>query len=171
MVNSQQQIVKTGYLYSGTVSISFTATGGCRLFCFCPPAVLSCYSFVIPHAEVDNGLSWPKPQCTWMSWLLARHSTCMHRPGSRFGKVDLSRLGPTKSSRVESDSSAAAAGFHERNRFYVKSTFQKIVTKILRTRSRTRRHTYLTTYYFNFQWNLDGNFCLVYIVIRLITVG
>ena len=54
--------VKTGYLYSGTVSL--TATGGCRLFCSALPVRSAIAATHLSSPEVGNGLSWLKPQCT-----------------------------------------------------------------------------------------------------------
>ena len=70
--------IKTGYLYSGTVS--FTATGGCRLFCSAL-SVLRCLAAThLSSPDVVNGPSWPKPQCTCNAMgILARYSTAPKR--------------------------------------------------------------------------------------------
>ena len=64
--------IKTGYLYSGTVS--FTATGGYRLFCSVLP---------VRHLQ-----SWPKPQCTcnmqYLGTSQARNSTNKEVPCSNY---------------------------------------------------------------------------------------
>ena len=65
--------VKTGYLYSGTVS--FNATGGCRLFCSALP-ICSAYLLLICHPQKSvTGWVGPSNSAHAMPWLLARHST------------------------------------------------------------------------------------------------
>ena len=63
-------------LYSGTVS--FTETGGYRLFCSALP-VRSCYSFAIPRSWQQAELIGPSHSAHAMPWLLARHSTAPTR--------------------------------------------------------------------------------------------
>ena len=88
------------------------------------------------------------------------------RPGSRLWEVDLSRLGPPKSSQV---------GFICRRRQFPRAQsvlgqvdfFLKFVSNILRINALPNAMTYLTTY-FNFELYLDGSFCLSYKNIGLI---
>ena len=69
--------VKTGYLYSGTVSL--TATGGCRLFCSALP-VRSAWLLLIRHPQkLVTGWVGPGRRAHAMPWLLARHSTAPTR--------------------------------------------------------------------------------------------
>ena len=69
--------VKTGYLYSGTVSMR-NRWVSLILLRFARPQCLAATHLSSP--EVGNGLSWPKPQCTCNAMvIIARHSTAPTR--------------------------------------------------------------------------------------------
>ena len=67
--------VKTGYLYSGTIS-SPQPVGVAYSAPLCPSAVLIAGTHS-SSPEVGNGLSWSKPQCTYNAMVTsqAQHST------------------------------------------------------------------------------------------------
>ena len=72
-IPSWKSKVKTGYLYSGTVSL--TTTGGCRLFCSALP-VRSAWLLLICHPQKSvTGWVGPSRSAHAMPWLLARQST------------------------------------------------------------------------------------------------